>query len=90
MRADNGNPSPPAASRQRRQIVQTTVAISSLSVPVLLDVKYRIYNAWRRGVHPNALRKMFGKPSGSLTVADINNILVEVCRRELQAQRRAA
>lgn len=85
----NDSPNPPAAQGQRRQIVQTTEAMAAHAVPVLLDVKYRIYRAWTRGVRPVALRTMFGSPAEPLTVADINNILVEVCRLEMQAKRDA-
>lgn len=86
------SPNPPAASGPRRQVVLTTEAIGASvakRVPVLLDVKYRIYRAWTRGVRPVALRTMFGTKTEPLSTADINSILVEVCRLEMQARREA-
>jgi hypothetical protein len=79
--------STPAKARSRKVIDLARAVATMSTVPVLDQVKRRMFRDWLRGVRPRALRLIYRSGNAVLKVDEVNDVLREVAAEN---ERRAA
>jgi len=74
-------PTNSAAKDRRRKVIDLARAVATMStVPVLDQVKRRMFRDWLRGARPRALRIMYRSGPQALRIDDVDQVLREQAR----------